>query len=197
MKPKFFFDQIFAVQQHISELSGEDLIAGKAIETIFTDYVDAMRSEACFPESIRECANLLWDLVVNFITPVAATEAHGKENQKAYILTPINWHRLVQENPYYQAGAIIFAGSQAKDYWNLRINERTMVQKRAWCYEAVLLRHFAEHQSDFVPNEYQQHVMKFHPESLFNELYYKSRPFDLKAGPPYPLIPKPIAHQSN
>lgn len=152
---------------------------------------------------VKDALDLLWDLVGNKVTPVAATNAvasmhffaEGKSpdfsDSRAFILLPESYPMMVMADGPMQMGAMVFIASKCKDYWNRKLDDKT--EKRAYSMEAQILKDLFEEYPQLeergYPNEYQKRVLKKYPEGIESALdaHYKTRLFDVKAGPPWPV----------
>ena len=188
MKNQFLFEKIFT-PSHISSLEGEELKSLTLIQDEFSDIVDVMRKNKYIDlKSINELATLFWRLVGNRICPVAISDVVPTlsfwceikpDKRCAFILLPEKWHDILIENPHYQMGAMIFAASHAKDYWNDKYLEgRQQVLDRAFSSEAELLHHFSKNVLGFKPNDYQKQIMDKYPKGMKScEHHYVGKEF--------------------
>lgn len=187
--------------EHIENLSKDDprYSAGKAFEVKFTTMVEGMMDPSQLPlPAINSLMRLFWRLVGNKIVPSAmggvptlSFFAEIRSHKSAgMVICPEDWLDKVQEDPYYQMGALVFAASQAKDYWNHKFvpGSRNEIHARAWSYEAEWL-HFlaATDPAGFKPNAYQQKIMNEYPQGIASEpSNYEGREYD-GVFPPYPV----------
>ena len=204
MEP-FLFEKIFGEAKHIDSLkneSGEEdpfYKSNKLMEQEFSDLVDVMRQHKWLPlPRINTLMSLFWRLVGNKISPVAMTTAVPtvsfwceirQGRSIALILVPQNWHDMLVADPHYQMGALAFAASQSKDYWNHKFRPGTSqeVKHRAWSYEAELLHYFSKTVPHFKPNEYQQKIMSEYPAGIDSVAsHYEGRGYD-GVFPPFPV----------
>jgi hypothetical protein len=165
----------------------------------FSDLVDVMRKDKWLPlPSINTLMTLFWRVVGNKVTPVAMTpnvpslsfwcEIRGGRSI-AVIMMPKNWHDMLVQNAHMQMGAMVFAASQAKDYWNHKfgISSRQEIHDRAWSSEAELLHYFARTAPDFKANDYQQKLMEKYPKGIASvDTHYVGREYD-GVFPPFPV----------
>jgi hypothetical protein len=190
--------------QKVPGMSGMAALGGKTFESLLHN-LRSQDSPLNFVKSavLKDSLNLLWDLVGNRVVPVAATNAvasmhfmaEGKSadfsDSRAFILLPETYLMMVTTDSPMQVGAMAFIASKAKDYWNHRLDGKT--EKRAFSMEAqILLDMFEEYpqlEERGYPNEYQKKVLAKYPEGIESALdaHYKTRPFDVKAGPPWPV----------
>lgn len=152
---------------------------------------------------VKDALDLLWDLVGHKVVPIAATNAvasmhffaEGKSpdfsDSRAFILLPESYPVMVATDSPMQVGAMVFIASKCKDYWNRKLDSNT--EKRAFSMESQILQdlfeEFPQLEERGYPNEYQKRVLKKYPEGIESALdaHYKTRPFDVKAGPPWPI----------
>jgi len=177
----------------------------KLMESEFSDLVDVMRQNKWLPlPSINALMTLLWRVVGNHIAPVAInpnvpTLSFWCEFRSvdpiaslAVIMIPDNWHDMLVEDAHMQMGAMVFAASQAKDYWNHKFsppNAKKEIHDRAWSSEAELLHYFAHTAPDFKPNDYQNKIMDKYPKGIASiEAHYVGREYD-GVFPPFPPFP--------
>lgn len=201
---KFIFNDVFDPQNinSVLEESGSDnpyYKKIKLIESEFTDLVEVMRKEKWIPNSsINVLMNLFFNLVGNKITPVGITtsvetlgfwcEIRGSKSF-ASILVPENWHDILVKDTYMQMGALVFAASQAKDYWNHKFHNysKKEIHDRAHSFESELLQYFSRTSSKFKANPYQQHILDRYPEGIASvDSHYDGRMYD-GVFPPYPV----------
>jgi hypothetical protein len=141
----------------------------------FTAAVDFLRSQ--FPnDSIRALMAMVWDLVGHRVAPVvfgpdvptlsfAAVQRGDVES--AVIIMPHQWLERVKVDVVNETGAIVFVGSQAVDFYNDRIRDRTAMRGAA--YEAEYLLTAKKLSPSYVFNEYQRGVLEDFPEGLASE----------------------------
>lgn len=207
----FLFEKFFQDRKTLEQMGQElgtdnpEFIKNKLMETEFSELVDVMRNPEHLPlPSINALMTLFWRLVGNKISPVAMTDAvptlsfwaeiRGGRTL-AFILCPIKWYEMLREDPHYQMGALVFAASQSKDYWNHQMlpHTRKAVKDRAWSSEAELLLYFARTSPKFKPNEYQQKIMQEYPLGIKScSDHYIGRDYDGEF-PPYPVDPSRLS----
>ena len=204
MENQFLLHKIFNPVniQSISDKSGTDdpfFLQMKLMQDEFSDLVDVMKThEYVSNPAINRLMKLFYLLVGNKITPVAINDAVPtlgfwcevkRGRSLAVIMLPPNWHKMLREDAYMQMGAMVFAASQSKDYWNNRFipDEKETIHKRAWSYESELLHYFARTSPKFKPNEYQKTIMADYPNGIASiDGHYEGREFD-RVGPPFPV----------
>lgn len=200
MTAQFVFEKVFQ-SVHVDTLPHTDPYyqMGKATEVSFTNMVDLMRDPARLPlPSVNKLMALFWNLVGNRITPTGITKVPTlsfwaeirNDRSIAMILCPEWWHLSLAKEPYFQMGALVFAASQAKDYWNHKFlpGSREEVKARSLSYEAELLHYFAKDAPDFKPNDYQKDVMAAYPNGLASvSSHYEGRDYDPFGGPPFTI----------
>jgi hypothetical protein len=167
-------------------------VAGQINADYFTFAVDMLRKAFPNPE-IAKLAALEWEMVGNQMTPVALTdqvptlsfaslgrrEGSGIKGLNPAVLVPMNWHEMCNENPIYQLGAVVFVGSQIRDYYNEKIFEREVVA-RSFAYEAEYLITMREIIGELKTNAYQDKVLKNYPAGLASlppGVQYQSKPW--------------------
>lgn len=205
MEP-FFLHSVFQ-PQHIDSLATEVgldnpvYLKHKLMESEFSDLVDVMRQYKWLPlPTVNKLMTLLWRIVGNKIAPVAMnpkipTLSFWCEIQRnrslAVIMIPDNWHDMLVEDSHMQMGALVFAASQAKDYWNHKFAPTTIskqeIHDRAWSSEAELLHFFARTAPDFHANAYQNKIMERYPNGILSvDTHYEGREYD-GVFPPFPV----------
>jgi hypothetical protein len=168
----------------------------KNLGDTFTEMVDVLRSDNLQPEKIRQLGALLWCLVGSRITPLACgpnlPSLHfwaEKKSEKslACIMCPPTWMQMVKKDPFLQFGGLVFVGSQARDYYNGKLDRQSdgpLVMERSRAFEAEYLHFLASCDFDvpiFMPNDYQKEVMKRYPKGLASldpGLWYESKPWE-------------------
>jgi len=197
--PYSFFDQF--LNQRIEDLPPGDplYVEGNKISQAVTSLVDMLRNPKMVPlDRINDLAVLGWDLIGNHITPCAvgnvSTVCFGAEvinvanpeQERASIFVPMDFVQRCQENIVFQMGAMVFAISQARDFWNNKlawvvegrlIDGREDVKTRARIYESEFLHLFKD--KGYSYHEYQQKVMEEFPEGWDSrpDLWYDSEPY--------------------
>lgn len=179
--------------------------AGEKNSAHFTFMVDFLRS--IFPnEEIRKLAALEWEMVGHRMTPIAigpvpslsfVAMGNSPDDLKPVVLVPMKWHEMCEANPSYQMGAVLFVGSQIRDYYNGKILETEIVKKRSWAYEAEYLNQLMD-VFPFEPDAYQQHVLDDFPHGLASlppGVQYESKPWE--EGPVSGLWTAPIDPTNN
>jgi len=205
------FERIFNEIQSVdgdadpnSSKFGMGVIAGKAFESMLAQLRNTDHPLSVIKSPVlKDALDLLWDLVGHKVVPVAATNAvasvhffaEGKSkdfsDSRAFILLPEAYCLMCSTDTPMQMGAMAFIASKTKDYWNRRLDANT--EKRAFSMEAQLLKDMFEEfpilEERGFPNEYQKKVLKKYPDGIESALdaHYKTRPFDVNAGPPFPV----------
>lgn len=184
-----------------AELGSDDPVfkKHKLMESEFSDLVDVMRQDKWLPlPAVNTLMTLLWRIVGNKVAPVAMnpnvpTLSFWCEIQRsrslAVIMIPDNWHDMLVEDTHMQMGAMVFAASQAKDYWNHKFvpSSKKDVHDRAWSAEAELLHYFARTAPDFKANDYQMKIMEKYPKGIASvDAHYVGREYD-GVFPPFPV----------
>lgn len=141
----------FRDAKHVEELPPDDpeLASLKRRGDAFTNGVELLRS--VFPNPhINKLMGMVWDLVGHKIVPVASgapvavlSVAVVRERDTgqlvARIFMPDNWIAMIDSNPFYQLGALVFVGSQAVDFYNDKITSQESYKDtvtRAQAHEA-------------------------------------------------------------
>lgn len=181
--------QAFAAQgKRIDEIPEEDpaRIAAEQLSDAFTQGVAYLTIS--HNQNIRELSTLLWDLVGSYIVPVgigpdvdsltlAVVNANGAS--QATIFTPYHWLDMIADDGICQLGALVFIGSQARDFYNKRLDKNTL--QRSHAYEAEFLLSIKEINARHLFNEGQIEVMSSYPQGIRSEkargLMYTSKPF--------------------
>lgn len=195
------FEQLFGKAEYVEDLPSTETtpqiarIKAKVtnLGDMFSSMVHVLRSDPMLPDKVREMAALLWDLVGHRITPVACgpnvdsmhfyMEVPKEGKPVACIMCPPKWVEMTEKDPFMQFGALVYTGSQARDYYNKRYYDGYQsIQKRSLAFEAEYLHTIQNHPwvNWFKPNEYQQKVMAKFPKglaSLDSALWYESKPF--------------------
>lgn len=174
----------------VEDLDADDPIRvqGQAIGDLFTFTVDYLRS--LFPnEHVRDLMKLVWDIVGSRTVPVAsgppvptvtftAWVQDGKT--QGVILLPTNWDALYRQDPLFHTGGVVFAGSQARDFYHGRIirDGGEVLTARARAYEAEYLKTLPNRASF---NPYQKEVLAQFPQGFETptaaNLLYETIPF--------------------
>lgn len=189
MKNQFLFEKIFT-PTHISLLKGDELKSTTLIQDEFSDLVDVMRKSKYIDlKPINDLMSLFWRLVGNKVCPAAISDSVPSlsfyceiraNKSMAVIICPEKWHDMLIADAHYQMGAMVFAASQAKDYWNNKfiVEKKEIIEKRAYSFEAELLNFFAKTVVGFKPNDYQKHVIEKYPEGIKScDLHYIGKDF--------------------
>lgn len=142
--------------------------------------------------------SLVWDLFGKNIVPVAVYDGipslsfvivgvKNKATRRGIVLVPTNWVEITHEDPIGQAGALVFVGSQARDYYNGKLygsEDSKETKDRALAYEAEYLL-TALKESKFELKQYQKDILKQFPQGVntpeAQRLLYTSRKFSLEA----------------
>jgi hypothetical protein len=172
--------QILSFLQAIQEAkdlkpSCPEYTQAKECETLFTQGVEFLRSE--FPNPvIRRLASVLYETVGQKITPVAwgldvtalsFVIIGPRSSPQGLIIPPLNWARMVSQDPIMQMGALVFVGSQSIDYANDRfLNDQTNIRPRAAAYEAEFLNTVRSLSASWQPCAYQSAVLQEFPEGI-------------------------------
>lgn len=192
-------ENIDTVETHV--FNTKAMVAAKAFEGMLMSLrVDKLIKSPL----LKDACDLLWKLVGSKITPAAATnvvnslhffvESKDKElkTARAMILLPEDFAFMSTINLPFHLGGIIYTASKAKDYWNLKIaDDEQVIEKRAHSMEAefllTVIRDYPRIQEAL--NPYQRKILQKYPEGIESALdvHYKTRPFDEKSGPPFPV----------
>lgn len=133
--------------------SSPEALRGGAVESLFTSTVTQLKAHS--RPIIATLGQRIWDVVHYRAVHTAMTTAvntptfmsvRRKETGEpiGVILLPDDWVGLILKDHIMQLGAVVFAGSQAVDYFNGRLNidSKGRVGDRAMSYEAELLKTF-------------------------------------------------------
>ncbi len=148
---------------------------------------------------IKDALKLLNDLIENkFITisikpsdqpqflVIGKKDNHDDTN--AFIILPPQYCIKCFSDMPMQIGMITHIASHSKDYWNLKLDKNS--NKRAFSMEAQILIELFDEFPDLKEKSgtYQQKLLEKYPEGIMSalEFHYKTRPFDVKGGPPWP-----------
>lgn len=197
------FEKLFGEPLHIEDMPATETTPEHArfrseviaAGDMFTRLAHVLRSSQELPEEINKLASLMWDLVGHRITPVAIgpdvvaihfyAEIPKQGQPVACILCPPKWLHMVEADPIMQFGALVFAGSQARDYYNERLAwDGKAVHSRSRAYESEFL-HCVMEKYPFTPNDYQKKVMEDFPKGLASleaKFWYESKPFVERRG---------------
>lgn len=191
----------------MKDVSPETVRAAKLAGRAFEGMMHCLRNEDnpmnIVPRMpvIRDAINLLWDMVGNKFVAVGSSNGFktisffsvkAKDQQtRAFIILPEKYPVMATHDTPMQMGAMVAIASQVKDYWNNRLDDKT--ERRTFSMEAhfikTLLEEFPHIQEEGYPNRYQQKLLEKYPDGIESALdvHYKSRPFDISAGPPWPM----------
>jgi hypothetical protein len=147
------------------------------IGNTFTHYVDLMRRSKFLGQRVTDLGKLIWYLVGNRVIPstIGPTPSgtigfcgegrhepgRGIEGRFACIMVPEDWLEQIKKDPIMQFGGVVCTGSQARDYFNNRIDAGTL--HRGYAFEAESLFGIQKVESDWKPNKYQCQIMEKYP----------------------------------
>lgn len=206
------FDKLFLEQSvHVNQLPPlNDLAArGKVVGDTVTTVVGILRNPLITPNRrINGIASLAWDLIGNNMTPAALAgvpQVHfgaqvSNDRKQGVILVPLDYHERVAQDFIFNAGAMVFVGSQARDWYNDKlaywedgklVDGRQEVMVRARAYESEWLLMIKGLDLGYEFNEYQQKILDEYPEGIESrpDLIYNSKPF--MVGEPTIEVPHP------
>ncbi len=198
---------------------------GQSVGDMYTSSVIALKNPMIFPNKrLNELGRLVWNLVHYRIThtiihpgvkamhfygeakggPLAMQlfghdgnnrVGNGLHGKFTAFFFPENWVQMVDDDGVMQGGAVVFCGSQARDFYNENIDNpvvtpgfqgRSEVLERARAYEAEYLLVCKELSwkvgGDWHPNDYQQSILDEFPKglaSLAEGRWYESKPFKI------------------
>lgn len=195
-------DIVLGVQPpEVAVLRDDTLQAGNMVTAV----VGSLRNPKLVPlPRINKLMKLFWNLVGWRHVPVLG--GTGVKSVHFYcedrggravgcIMMPPQWSKMMMEDPVMQTGAIIFAASQAQDFWTKKYLEAADYQKRkkqnplllrAYAYESDWLHYIKRVEeapklvgleSQWKPNDYQRDVLNNFPngyDSLDPELQYET-----------------------
>jgi hypothetical protein len=189
-------------QNVATEATAADLQKGKMIGDSITDIVGTLRANHLFPnKSINELMILVWDLFGKRVVPMVA---HGSVSTISFalvgnhqkrigmVMVPFTWMDQLMADPLGCGGGVVFVGSQARDYYNMRLYEQEHskeVQDRAKAYEAEYLLAILEMRKnqglEYKLNNYQKSILDQFPKGIESEnakpLIYVSKSFSTDA----------------
>lgn len=189
------FDSIF-IEQRLEDLPLSDpmVFEGAKASQAVTALVNILRKSALTPNKrINDLAGLGWDLIGNEITPCAISSVSQvsftfeitTESERAGILVPVDFAARCEKDTVFCLGAMTFAISQARDFWNDKIvwiedgkivDGRQKTQERATAYESEFL--FVAKKMGYIKfNKYQLKVMEGFPKGLDSrpDLWYRKK----------------------
>jgi hypothetical protein len=92
------------------------------------------------------------------------------------VFLPYAWQEMIREKPLLQLGAILFAGSQAADFYNKRHKiDPENISLRAQMYEGVYLKMLDPEKLD----EYQKIILERYNGELVPEFLYDRKPVEM------------------
>lgn len=188
------------IMDAVMQLAGiallSDDVQRKPQEAVFVATWDAclgaLRDPAITPDArLNELATLCWRLVssrtvstvmIETVKQVSFAVVGTVENKPGIIILPKNWPVLFAKEPWMQLGAVVYAASQARDFWNNRLlGHAAEAERRGKAYEAILLRMAARDESakwPFAQNAYQIEVTEEFAD-FPQDLVYEGLDFDL------------------
>ncbi len=200
------FEKIFGQPLYVEDLPSEETTLemanmrqnGIAIGKIFSGYVDCLRSSSkLFGQRLADLGKLIWGLNGNRIIPGVIgdtphntvsffTEGIAKdlgieiklETKLGVIMIPSNWVSQVRKDSIMQFGAVIFAGSYARDHYNNNYYPDRSLARARGC-ESEFLYVVRKSDKDWKPNKYQETIMRYYPLGIdsLGELWYESKQF--------------------
>ena len=161
----------------------EDAKRAHRLEKYFTSGVGTIQllPNPIFPPFSR----YLWDVfhyryVVAAVGPPVKSVTFAVLNHQAMVILPPDWEEMILGDTLMQLGGIIYAGSQAIDYYNglfapgvITKASRDVILQRSKNYEAEYLRMLSTDKL----NDYQKKVLKECP-SFDTALYYERKPVE-------------------
>jgi len=206
------FDELFLKQSvHVHSLPPHSDMAarGKLVGDSVTAIIDILRNPSLTPcRRVNALAALQWDLIGSLMVPTALADvpqvhfgAHVSNDEKAVILCPMDFYESIKKDFIFCAGAMVFVGSQARDWYNDKLawiddegvhDGREEVANRARAYEAEWLLFIQSLDIGYEFNEYQQKIVEDSPEGLDShpELIYDSK-FFIAGKPTIERPPEP------
>jgi len=195
-----------------SPIAMQEAAAAKTV----TILVDVLKKPQFTPNKrINDLAALGWDLIGNNITPCAIAERPNvafmaevinpanPKSQKAVIFVPTDFKKRCDEDAIYYIGAMVFAMSQARDFWNnriVRVENSQIIDGRKDCNERAkffeseflwMVKNITEQEPRF--NDYQKELMEKYKgwdTPGADSLWYESEPFQHGKIEPYVVGPK-------
>ena len=177
--------QIFPDVVILEQVEGDDRRASwakqaTAIEQTYTYIVDAFRRHP--NPLLARLARNLWDLVHYRHVHTAVTSnvsglifAVMRKNKQLLptFMMPYGWSDQFKEQPSFIAGAVLFTGCRAVDYYNGRmdVDPPHTLNARGASYEAEFLRGLVNP----TLNEYQREVLRLYPQGYEPRFDYELR----------------------
>ena len=170
---------------HVSELQegSPEKVASIAAGDAVTKVVHILRTPEHTPnEHINKLMNTVWDLVGQKKIPVGlhpklnimsfvvmGKSIDDEDNNVGCILIPIDWIQRLHAKPFFEFGAMVYVGSQARDYHDGLITSTEgseMAKQRAKAYEAEYLLMVQKDSPDCEFNQYQKDILKEFPRGV-------------------------------
>jgi hypothetical protein len=178
-------EQIVGIKD-VESLDPNDLI--RLSTSRFDQYIDFLRDPDRFPNSeVNKLTTLMWRLIGNHDIPITLNLDQkvptmsfmivgDRISQAPVFILPTDFVGKIQENPAMQLGAIVFCGSQARDFWVGKLIKRRSIRKventirRAYAFEAdtvlTLKKLMEESGVELELNDYQNHLINQFPNGL-------------------------------
>ncbi len=127
--------------------------------------------------STQAMAESLWEIVYHNLVFVSLAEA-GEEMQlaiqtlecnfqQALLKVPVDWFETFIDDPIYQLGGALFAGSQAVDFYNgLLATDPDSSNELALAHEAELIKLAIYEFPTYQLDDYQTQLLETFPEGL-------------------------------
>lgn len=135
---------------------------------------------------INDLMRLVWDLIGHRAVPAVIgpvpSPAMGVAGGTGMVLLPANWPLMMTRDPLMQVGAMVFVGSQARDFYRGLIRteaDSETIRRRAHGYEAEYLKTLYTLNPALVLNNYQKGVVAEFPNGLPTDLAYDSGEFKM------------------
>jgi hypothetical protein len=145
---------------------------GEQIARCFTTIIGMLKNDTYVNNlPINLLANDVWSIVGNNLCLTAVHPGVQslsfvvvkKELLTAAVLIPLNFVEMCKEQPYHQFGGVVFVGSQVVDFYNEKLEHSPY---RAQAYEVEYILAIQRRYADFVPDDYQQDILKKWPNGL-------------------------------
>lgn len=161
--------------------AAEELLAGQGSHahkstSLFIKVLNHMRG---FPHpSTQAMAESLWEIIYHNLVFVSLGDIGGEiqlvtqtiadsDFQQAMIKVPQDWLEAFLDDPLFQLGGALYAGSQAVDHYNgvLATDPETSTELAA-AHEAEIIRLAMYEYPTYQLDEYQQQLIELYPEGL-------------------------------
>ena len=172
---------------YVADLDPEDpgRLSGIQIEVLTADVVDFLRNPAMFDcPKVNDLMQLVRHIFEHKVVPIGIgppvdTPTLVVVPAGVVICMPPDWHDKMEQDPQMQIGAVVYTGSNVRDYFRGNIlsplDDET-IKDRASSYEAEYL-HAIKRLGITEFDEYQQQLMTQFPDGVPDLLAYDSGEF--------------------